>query len=162
MKKFKLLNILLLFSLFAIVSCGDDENINQDYIETLAAGDWTLTSTTINGVERDFGGILTSHSQTHLSCDLEVGDCSGSNSYVLELDNNGGTITGGSSFTYKIHDEGTMITFNVSTTTTNGVTTPCTTGCVTVFEILEWTDTKHRLQSIDANGDTVIRTMERL
>ena len=161
MKNLKYL-VFLFFASFLIMSCGDDDPTRADYVETLSAGDWTMTSQTLNGVERDFGGTLTSHVQTHLSCDLDAGECSGSNSYVLELDNNGGTVTGGSTFTWTINEDVTTITFNVITQTTNGVTTNCTADCQTVATILEWTENRHVLEITDDNGDVYVRTMERI
>ncbi len=164
MKNFKRLNYLLLFTIFVLGSCDKDEeiSIDQQRIETLAAGAWTMTSTTVDGVERDLGGTLTSHTQTHGYCILADSDCSGSNAFVLELDNNGGILTGGSTFTYKIHENGTMMTINVINSTFNGVTSPCSSDCETVFTFSEWSNTKHVLETTDGTSAVVVRTMERL
>jgi len=161
-----LLNItfLLLISSFLFVSCEPavETSADQLRIETLSAGAWSLTSSTLNGVERDFGGVLVYHTQTHGYCQVVDGDCNGSNAYVLELDNNGGTITGSAVFTYKMHEEGTKMTITTIETTTNGVTTPCSSNCSYEFTVLEWSNTKHVLETVDSNGDVWTRTMERL
>ena len=163
MRHFKLTLLLPVLGIFILGGCNNEEevSVDQQRIETLAGGAWTLTSTTVDGTERDFGGTLVSHTQTHGLCTVEDGDCSGSNAYVLELAD-GTIVTGGSTFTYKIHEEGKKMTIKVSDQTTNGETSTCTNDCESVFDIKEWSDTKHVLETTDNDGHVIVRTMERL
>ncbi|MBL4704321.1 MAG: hypothetical protein JKY54_07360 [Flavobacteriales bacterium] len=155
MKLFKIIALSSIITL-AFFSCSKD----QKYVRWIGDGDWTRTSVTLNGVEMDLGGTLTEHTQTHDVCKVKKGDCTGSNSYTLEL-TVGGTLTGSSTFTYKVHEKGTKITYTVLTSTTNGVTSDCTSGCVTEFDIDEISKDKHILATTDANGDVWVRTMEK-
>jgi hypothetical protein len=163
MKNLKLasFSIMFLFTILFFTSCDKEDEISleQQRIETLAAGAWSLTSSTRNGVELDFGGTLV-FLNTYGYCILSSGDCGGSNSYVWELDNTGEIIHGSSKFTYRMHDEGTKMTKNTIETTTNGVTSLCTSNCEDVFTVLEWSDTKHVLETVDGNGDVSTLTME--
>ena len=139
---------------------SDHHAVNKGHTETLTAGDWKLTSATLNGEERNLGGTLIEHVQKHDPCDPAEEDCKGSKTYTLELEDDGGTETGGSTFTYRVHGGGKYMIVNTISTTKAGATTPCTSGCETVMEIVEWSDTKHVVKIVDGD-DIYIRTMER-
>lgn len=148
----------LIFATGLIFSgCSKD----QKYVKWLGEGSWKVTSVTLNGDEVDVGGTFTEHTQTYEECKVKDADCNGSESFVIELADGAGTVAGGKTFTYRVHDDGTILTLTTLTTTYDGVVYDCDTDCVFVFDIVEITKDKHVLSHTDANGDVWIRTIEK-
>ena len=156
MKTIKVHYLLFAF-LFIFAACSKD----QKYVKWLGEGSWKVTSVTLNGEELELGGTFTEHTQTYEECKVKDGDCNGSESFVIELDDGAGTVTGGKTFTYRVHDKGTKLTLTTLTTTYAGVTYNCETDCIFTFDIIEITKDKHVLSHTDENGDVWLRTIER-
>ena len=152
-------------------SCSDDlqsdEEVvltNQDYVEILSAGEWTLTSQTFNGEEIDNGVTTSDHTQIYDPCPLTEGPCNGRNSFKTQNQSTGETIERSTSFIYSISEDLTVLAITLvsaTTTTTTSHTTFCTQNCKTVYRILEWSDSKHVLRTINLSGDTIIQILER-
>lgn len=150
-------NVAVIFTLISIVffSCSKD----QKYEKWLGDGTWTLTSNTLDGVEDAWGGS-TSFTQTYNGCKVKDEDCAGSYEYTIE-EGSGETIIGGSTFSYRIHEDGTKITFTYLTYTYDGNTRDCTDDCTLTWDILEMEKDRHVISTEDNNGSTWVRVFEK-
>ncbi len=155
MSKLNVAAIIILLST-ALSSCSKDQKV----VEWLGDGTWLLTSNTVNGVEFDPGGTLTL-TYSYEECEVKDADCAGSMEFSL-VGNLGYEFTGGSTFLYRIHEKGAEITFTYLTQTGDGVTLDCDTNCVYTWDILEMEKERHVLTRVDDNGDTKIRSFEKL
>jgi|TARA_B110000114_G_C15072859_1_gene390449 hypothetical protein len=162
MKKNKIINLIFV-TLLILSSCSKDQDLdlNQEYVDLFSESTWIQISITKNDEELDLGGNFTEHTMTFEQCNVNDGDCNVSESYVLELDNNSGTILGGSSHTYRVHDNGTKLTLTLLNYTSNGVTNSCDIDCVSTYDIVQITNDKLVLTHIDENNDVWVRTIER-
>ncbi len=156
MSKLNVAAIIILLST-ALSSCSRDQKV----VKWLGDGTWLQTSSTINGVEHDPGGTLTlTHS--YKECEVKDADCMGSQDFTL-VGILGYEFTGGSTFLYRIHEKGTKITFTTLTLFADGITQDCdTTDCVSTWNILEMEKERHVISRVDDNGDTRIKSFEKI
>lgn len=147
---------LLLATSFILTSCDNEEemvNLNQQAIDTLSNTHWTLTKDVRDGVEQDISAIKNHfhHHGYHLSGN--TGD--GHTSYIINVD--GTDISASADWTYKVDNDGKMMSITTIENTFNGTIIP--SGVVYEMTIQELSSTKY-VATFTLDGALIERTYE--